>query len=330
MTSDIGFRIKKIMKNTYRSFHSARDEVRIVEEKTPSTALTEAAAYRLAFRDDEFLLSEDLRPVRLQLELMKTELSLREQGVRSTIAFFGSARILDREAAITQLEKAEAEARAHPSDSALAKAVSVARRALDNSRYYEEACRLARIVSKEHGEQNIWGNGDGSDFVVLTGGGPGIMEAANRGAHQVGAKSIGLNIVLPFEQAPNPYISPELCFNFHYFAIRKMHFLTRAKALVYFPGGFGTLDELFEVLTLMQTNKIKRLPLLMFGREFWSRTINLHTLAQEGMISPEDVDLVTYVETAEEAWAAIARHYNMDDTLRPSSQAEEAPDPSAL
>ena len=299
------------MKNTYRSFHSARDEVRIVEENTLSTTLTEAPAYRLAFRDDEFLLSEDLRPVRLQLELMKTELGLREQGVRSVIAFFGSARILDRKAATAHLAKAEEEARTHPSDTTLAKAVAVARRMLDNSRYYEEACRLAHIVSKAHGEQNLWGNGDGSDFVVLTGGGPGIMEAANRGAHEVGAKSVGLNIVLPFEQAPNSYITPELCFNFHYFAIRKMHFLTRAKALVYFPGGFGTLDELFEVLTLMQTHKIKRLPLLMFGREFWSRTINFHTLAQEGMINAEDIDLVSYVETAEEAWAAIARHYNL-------------------
>lgn len=300
------------MENSYRPFKSARDEAQIVEKTTTASPLTEAPAYRLAFRDDEFLLSENLRPVRLQLELMKAESGLRDNGVRSTIAFFGSARILDRATALEKLQQAEENARAHPSDTALARAVDLARRKLDNSRYYEEARRLAHIVSEAHGGGNGHANSDGSDFVVLTGGGPGIMEAANRGATEAGAKTIGLNIVLPFEQKPNSYVTPELCFNFHYFAIRKMHFLTRAQALVYFPGGFGTLDELFEVLTLMQTGKIKRLPILMFDRAFWTSVININVLVEEGMINPRDVDLIHYVETAEEAWEAVARHFRQN------------------
>ena len=319
----------KNMENSYRPFKSARDEVRIVEETTAVSPLTEAPAYRLAFRDDEFLLSEDLRPVRLQLELMKTEHGLRENGVRSTIAFFGSARILDRVTALEKLKQAEENARAHPSDMVLARAVGVARRMLDNSRYYEEAHQLAHIVSEAHGGSNECVNGDGSDFVVLTGGGPGIMEAANRGATEAGAKTIGLNIVLPFEQEPNPYVTPELCFNFHYFAIRKMHFLTRARALVYFPGGYGTLDELFEVLTLMQTGKIKRLPILMFGREFWTRVVNFHALAQEGMINAEDIDLFRYVETAEEAWDAIAQYYRQNPNGDEDTDVPSEPPPTS-
>jgi uncharacterized protein (TIGR00730 family) len=218
---------------------------------------------------------------------------------------FGSARIPDPETAAAQLAEAEAEARSKPRDKGAAHRVSVARRMLANSRYYEEARRLAKIVSSTGIGEHV------ADFVVKTGGGPGIMEAANRGAADVGAKSIGLNIVLPMEQAPNRYVTPELCFRFHYFAIRKMHFLIRVKALVVFPGGFGTLDELFEALTLIQTRKIEPIPVLLFGREYWERVLNIDAMAMEGMISPEDKDLLTFVETAEEAWNIIAEYYRL-------------------
>jgi len=286
-------------------FPSAREDVAIAQVNVPETPQTASPAYRLAFEDTDFLLRSDLRAVRLQLELLKPELLQQEQGIRSTIAMFGSARIPDPETAAIRLAEAEAEARAKPNDKALARKVTVARRMLANSRYYEEARRLARIVSSTCIGENV------CDFVVKTGGGPGIMEAANRGAADVGAKSIGLNIVLPMEQVPNRYITPELCFRFHYFAIRKMHFLIRVKALVVFPGGFGTLDELFEALTLIQTGKIEPIPVLLFGREYWERVINIDAMVMEGMISPEDKDLLTFVETAEEAWNIIAEYYRL-------------------
>lgn len=291
--------------NDIGPFPSAREEVALAQAPAPDTPQTASPAYRLAFEDEDFLLRSDLRPVRLQLELMKPELLQQEQGIRSTIAMFGSARIPDPETAERHLVEAEGEARAKPNDKALARKVSVARRMLANSRYYEEARRLAQIVSNTCVGEHV------CDFVVKTGGGPGIMEAANRGAHDVGAKSIGLNIVLPMEQSPNRYITPELCFRFHYFAIRKMHFLIRVKALVVFPGGFGTFDELFEALTLIQTGKIEPIPVLLFGREYWERVINLDAMAMEGMIGPEDKELLTFVETAEEAWSLIAEFYRL-------------------
>ena len=238
-------------------FPTARDDAEFAE-RVEDQPQTRHPSYRLAFKDVDFLLREDLRPVRLQLELLKPDLLLKEQGIRSTIAVFGSARITDREMAERRLAEAEAAARANPDNARLAHEVGTAHRMVANSHYYEEARRLAQMVSSttaDHGE---------SDFVILTGGGPGIMEAANRGAADVGAKSIGLNIVLPTEQAPNPYVTPELSFRFHYFALRKMHFLTRAKALVMFPGEFGTLDEMFEAATLVQTGKIKPIPLPAF------------------------------------------------------------------
>ncbi len=266
---------------------------------------TTAPSYRLAFEDVEFLLRQDLRPVRLQLELMKPELLQQEHGIRSTIAVFGSARIPDPARAAKALAEAEAAAHADPRDAVAARRLAVARRTAANSRYYEEARRFAEIVGSTCvGEQVC-------DFVIKTGGGPGIMEAANRGAADAGGKSIGLNIVLPEEQGPNPYVTAELCFRFHYFAIRKMHFLTRARALVVFPGGFGTLDELFEAATLIQTGKIDPIPILMFGREYWERVINLDAMAGEGMIAPEDKNLFTFVETAEEAWSCIADFYRL-------------------
>jgi uncharacterized protein (TIGR00730 family) len=286
-------------------FPSARDEIDAGVGPEIRTAQTASPAFRLAFEDDDFLLRSDLRPIRLQLELLKPELLQQEQGIRSTIAMFGSARIPDPETAKDNLAAIEAESRAKPHDKVLARQVGIARRMLANSRYYEEARQLAQLVSKTCVGEHV------CDFVVKTGGGPGIMEAANRGAHEVGGKSIGLNIVLPMEQAPNRYVTPELCFRFHYFAIRKMHFLIRVKALVVFPGGFGTLDELFEALTLIQTGKIEPIPVLMFGREYWERVINFDAMAMEGMIGPEDKDLLNFVETAEEAWNIIAEFYRL-------------------
>jgi uncharacterized protein (TIGR00730 family) len=255
------------------------------------------SAYRLAFTDIDFLLREELRPVRLQLELLKPQLVQDEQGVEATIVLFGSARILAPEVAEHELSAARAN-----ND---ARALRMAESRVAMARYYDEARRFAAIVTRRSASL-------AKPIYVVTGGGPGIMEAGNRGAFEVGGKSIGLNIVLSREQIPNRYITPELCFQFHYFALRKMHFLMRAVALVCFPGGFGTLDELFEVLTLVQTGKSKMRPILLFGRDFWTRLINFDLLVETGMISPEDVNLFHFVETADEAWAALAAEYGYD------------------
>ena len=268
---------------------------------------TKSPAYKLAFQDEDFLLRDELRSVRLQLELLKPELTQIEQGIESTIVIFGGSRILEPESAKRRLESIQTEARMNPSDSVLVKKLERAQRALANSRYYEEARTLARLISES------CQCSDKATHVVTTGGGPGIMEAANRGAHEAEAKSIGLNIVLPYEQAPNPYITPDLSFQFHYFAIRKMHFLMRARALVVFPGGFGTMDELFETLTLVQTRKIEPIPILLFGKEFWQRMIDFDALVEEGTISSEDLAIFRYVETAEEAWKFLK---NADPALR--------------
>jgi uncharacterized protein (TIGR00730 family) len=262
---------------------------------------TQSASYRLAYQDTEFILRDELRPVRLQLELLKPELVQHELCIESTVVIFGSSRLPDPESARSRLEAAEKEAEANPDDEAAAARLAGARRALANSRYYDEARELARLISYECQKP------DRNTHVVTTGGGGGIMEAANRGAHEAGAKSIGLNIVLPHEQAPNPYITPELSFQFHYFAIRKMHFLMRAKALVAFPGGLGTLDELFETLTLIQTGKIRPIPVLLFGKDFWERLIRFETLVEEGTISPDDLSLFRYAESAHDAWEVICR-----------------------
>ena len=257
-----------------------------------------SSSYRLAYQDEEFLLRDELRPVRLQLELLKPELILQENHIESTVVIFGSARIPDPETAEAQLVSAEAKHRKNKTDAALQQKVDIARRSLENSKYYQEARKLGSLISSNTGKDML---------VVVTGGGPGIMEAANRGAHEAGIPSIGMNIVLPFEQAPNPYVTPELAFQFHYFAIRKMHLLMRAKALVAFPGGFGTLDELFETLTLIQTQKVTSIPVLLFGRHFWERVINFNALVEEGTISEKDLDLFRYVETAEAAWEIISK-----------------------
>lgn len=267
---------------------------------------TRSPSYKLAYQDDDFLLRDELRPVRLQLELLKPELIQVEKAIESTVVIFGGARILEPTAAAERLASAEDAFQKDQTDPLLKRKTQKARQAVANSHYYEEARRLAFLISAD------CQCGDRLTHVVATGGGPGIMEAANRGAHEAGAVSIGLNIVLPFEQAPNPYITPELSFQFHYFAIRKMHFLMRAKALVAFPGGFGTMDELFETLTLVQTRKIKPIPILLFGKAFWERAVNFDVFVEEGTISPEDKNLFRFVETAEEAWDLISRSDDND------------------
>jgi uncharacterized protein (TIGR00730 family) len=262
-------------------------------------ALLETPSYRIAFEDVDFLMRADLRPVRLQLELLKPEILLREHHINSTIVVFGSARVPSPEDADEHLRRAEAGVAADPDSTEAQAALRRAQRQRVRVKYYEEARRFAALVSSQAKTDG------GRECVIITGGGPGIMEAANRGAYEVGVKSIGLNIDIPHEQEPNSYISPELCFRFHYFAIRKMHFLLRARALVAFPGGFGTLDELFDALTLIQTKVIEPIPILLVGREYWQRVLPLDVLVEEGTIAPEDRDLVEFVQTAEEAWHAI-------------------------
>lgn len=285
-----------------RNFPSAGEEAASLAE--PSRYAGPESAYRLAFTDTDFLLRDELRPVRMQLELLKPELVQREQGIESTIVIFGSARIQPPEQAQSALAAAQAEVE-RGTDPLAASALKRAQTALAMSGYYEEAQRFSALVTQRSRALD-------TPIVVVTGGGPGIMEAGNRGAFEVGGKSIGLNIVLPHEQAPNPYITPELCFQFHYFALRKMHFLMRSIALVCFPGGFGTLDELFETMTLVQTGKSRARPILLFGRAFWEKLINFEHLVDTGMISPGDLGLFHYVETAEEAWARLAEHYGFD------------------
>ena len=240
----------------------------------PDTPQTRSPAYALAFADPDFMCRDELRPVRLQLELLKPELMLDEQGIDSTVVMFGGARIPE------------------PAKKDTARTKTLA----DLSKYYDEARKFAELMTKK---------GEASENVIVTGGGPGVMEAGNRGAIDAGGRSIGLNIVLPHEQAPNEYVTPELCFNFHYFAIRKMHFLMRAKAITVFPGGFGTLDETFEALTLIQTGRMEKVPFLLFGRAFWESIINWDALADAGTISEDDLALFKFVETAEEAVEAL-------------------------
>ncbi len=255
---------------------SSRDAARA--RHVPDTPQTRAPSYQLAFSDRDFLLREELRPVRLQLELLKPQMIMDEHGIESTVVMFGGARI-------------------PAPDGAARDARSPALAEL--SKYYTEARLFARLMTERSLAQG------GKDLVICTGGGPGVMEAGNLGAQEVGGQSIGLGIVLPHEQAPNPYVTPDLCFNFHYFAIRKMHFLMRARAITVFPGGFGTLDELFEALTLIQTGRMARIPVLLFGAEFWDGIINWQALARAGTISASDLDLIRYVETADEAVAII-------------------------
>ena len=280
---------------TARNFPSAQTEAEVPQPHSRYDG--PESAYRLAFTDTEFLLREEMRPVRMQLELLKPEIMQAEQGIESTIVIFGSARIVAPEVAQRLLDDATA-----ANDPI---ALAIARNHVRMSPYYEEARRFSEMVTRKSRQL-------ATPVYVVTGGGPGIMEAGNRGAFEIGGKSIGLNIVLPHEQAPNPYITPELCFQFHYFGLRKMHFLMRSIALVCFPGGFGTLDEMFETLTLMQTGKCRRRPILLFGRDFWSRLIDFDLLVETGMISEVDLQLFRFVESAEEAWAVLDAEYGFE------------------
>ncbi|MCH7689777.1 MAG: TIGR00730 family Rossman fold protein [candidate division Zixibacteria bacterium] len=265
--------------------------------------LMRSPAYRLAFHDNEFMSEDFNRPVRLQLELLKTEMRLREEKIVSTIVTFGGTRILEPVKAKAKVRRIEQKLKKSPKDESLKQLLTRAKKVEVKSRFYDEAREFARLVSSESQ------NHQSREFVMVTGGGPGIMEASNRGAHDVGAKSIGLNITLPEEQEPNAYISEELCFQFHYFALRKMHFLLRAKALVAFPGGFGTLDELFEALTLLQTRKIIDLPIILFGESYWKKVINFRYLVEEGTIDEKDLKLFVFADKAADAWNYIKTYY---------------------
>ena len=287
---------KNQKKLSQRRFYKAEQEASFADAQQHQTPQTQSPAYRLAFRDTEFLLRDELRPVRFQLELLKPEMLLEEAKIGSTLVIYGSARIPSPEHCEAVRKTATTPER-----------TAVVERLIAKSKYYEEARKLAHIASScalvEKGMRQ---------FVVCSGGGPSIMEAANRGAAEAGAETIGLNIVLPHEQAPNPYVTPDLSFQFHYFALRKMHFLLRARAVAVFPGGFGTFDEFFELLTLIQTGKMKPIPILLFGRDFWNRVINFAAMAEEGVINPNDTELFTWVETAEEGWARIVEFYELD------------------
>lgn len=282
---------------------TTRSKISSARSPRPTRTTAGGQAYRLASEDLEFLAKDDLRPLRLQLELLKPEWYLRQQDVRSTIVVFGSTRILPPEIAEQRVAELEATVRRSPDDPQLQSELQDARKRQSYSRYYEEARQFSAFVSRRFQQEGR------RDFVVVTGGGPGIMEAANRGAHEVDARSVGFNITLPREQAPNPFISPELCFQFRYFAIRKMHFLLRAKALVAFPGGYGTMDEVFEVLTLIQTEKIERIPVVLIGSDFWHRAINFDFLVEDGMIAREEIALFRIVDRAEQAIQIIHEFY---------------------
>jgi uncharacterized protein (TIGR00730 family) len=287
-----------------RNFPSAEEEAAAV---VPVPRYDGAdSSYRLAFTDEAFLLREELRPVRMQLELLKPEIVLSEEGIAATVVIFGSARLVPRAVAAQRLAEAGNDAQA----------LARARMDLRMARYYEEARAFAGLVTQASQRMD-------EKIVVVTGGGPGIMEAGNRGASEAGGPSIGLNIVLPHEQQPNAYITPKLCFQFHYFALRKMHFLMRSVALVCFPGGFGTLDELFEVMTLTQTGKVRRRPIVLVGREFWVKLINFDWLIETGMIAAADVQLFRLVDSAEEAWQVLVEDFGLD---APATQTGEFAD----
>ncbi len=273
-------------------FYTSGEDAAYARESKTHTPQTKDPAYRLAFQDTDFLLREDLRPIRFQLELLKPELLLDEANIGSTLVFYGSARIPEPELADGLVEAAEGARR------------PVAERLAAKAKYYAAARELAQLASGCECDE------DGKrQFVVCSGGGPSIMEAANRGAADADAESIGLNIVLPHEQAPNHYVTPSLSFQFHYFALRKMHFLIRARAVAVFPGGFGTFDEMFELLCLVQTGKMKPLPIILFGKEFWTRVVDFAALAEEGTIAAKDLELMRFAETGSEAWQMIRDFY---------------------
>lgn len=284
-----------------RHLASAREAI------AETTELQAHPSYRLAFTDDDFMMQDELRHVRLQLEYLKAQTILEQHQIHATIVVFGSARFVSPEYASMLLTQAQQRVAQDPVDVEAQQALLTAKRQVKNSRYYQQAQCFAQLVTAHSLECPA------SAVTIISGGGPGVMEAANRGAFDAGGKSIGLNIVLPHEQQPNPYITPEFCFRFHYFAIRKMHFLQRARALVAFPGGFGTLDELFETLTLLQTGKARKVPVILFDEQFWRRLINFELLVEEGLIHADDLQLIQFVDSAEAAWQAICDSYQLQD-----------------
>ncbi len=264
--------------------------------------------YELTQDAVDFFYSDAARGIRLQVDYEKAEVRIKEAGIEYTIVVFGSARIKPSDVALEEIKRIESALESNALDTSLLQELEQAKKALHQSLYYEEARKFGQLVGKSgHGP-------DDCHVTLVTGGGPGIMEAANRGAHDVGAKSIGLNIKLPHEQRPNPYITPELSFNFHYFGIRKLHFMQRAKALVVFPGGFGTLDELFDILTLVQTGKNPHIPIVLVSRYYWDNVLNFAFLAEEGVISKEDLSLFMYAENAQEAWDTIMNWHTQRGT----------------
>lgn len=294
------------MPNNIKSkpFISVKDEVKDKRSKLYDMAAFEGP-YKLSFLDHDFMLRDELRPVRLQLELLRPELIQQEQNINETIVVFGSARITDKISAEKKLKAIEDKLAKDPQNPDLLNHKRYAQSLLDKYYFYEESEKFGEIVTKACKERGDY------HFFIITGGGPGIMEAANKGAFEAGGKSVAVSIALPMEEKPNPYVTPELTFKFHYFAIRKMHFLLRARALVAFPGGFGTLDELFETLTLMQTQKIRQVPVILVGKEYWNKIINFQALVEEGVVAPGDLDLLTFVDNAEQAWNVIAEFYNI-------------------
>ncbi|GAA5104652.1 LOG family protein [Bartonella jaculi] len=274
-------------KKSWCAFLHAKEAIQEICE-VPDTPQLRSPTYRLAYIDQDFMMRPELRSQRIGLEFLKPEIALQECDIQSTVVLFGGARIPKSGqvawAARNETQKKNLHGMSH---------------------YYDEAREFARLCSRYSATTEY------REFVVVTGGGPGVMEAGNRGAADVGAPTIGLNVVLPHEQEPNPYVSPHLCFNFHYLGMRKMHFLMRAKALAIFPGGFGTLDELFETLTLIQTGRMKRVPIFLFGKEFWDNVINFNYLSAQGTISPSDIDLMTFVDTAAEAFEQIRSFYKL-------------------
>ncbi|MDD4003955.1 MAG: TIGR00730 family Rossman fold protein [Elusimicrobiaceae bacterium] len=292
--------LSKKVKNQLRKSRVFQPEKHIDKEKMVA-ALHAAPSYRKAYHDQDFMSMEELRPMRFQLELLKPEMTLSEYGVDSTIVVFGSARICSKETALARIRELTKACQLQPDNKILCNKLLGAKNLLKMAKYYEVAREFGHLVA-----QNTKGK-----FMIVTGGGPGIMEAANRGSYEAGVKSIGLNITLPHEQGPNPYVSPDFAFRFHYFAIRKMHFMMRSKALVVFPGGFGTFDELFEAMTLVQTEKKRRFPIILVGKKYWTDVINFKKLVDYGVINAEDVNLFRFAETGKEAWNIIAEHHDL-------------------
>jgi uncharacterized protein (TIGR00730 family) len=290
------------MKNTRKLAKGGiRNGSALRQETINATDELDADAYRLAFSDTEFLLRRETRGIRIQLEMLKPDLDQTAQNINDTVVVFGSARFKSPEDAQATLLAAQGSADTNQ--------IAEAQRQVRNAKHYDNARLFARLVAS-HSLKSTPEN----RLFICTGGGPGIMEAANRGAFEMGAPTVGLNITLPHEQHANPYVTPSLSFKFHYFAIRKMHFLMRAKALVAFPGGFGTLDELFEVITLVQTQKAKPVPIILFGTDYWKRLINMDVLVEDGTISPQDLDLIQYTDEPEEAWQMIRKFYDLPET----------------